>query len=83
MTSPERWARLSSVGFALDGGAVDVAAALDTVLEVFDASADPVDDFEGVAVRRFVLSLRAALEARARGQGLPRGGPPGGVHRSS
>ena len=34
---------------------------LDNVLEVFPADLDPVDDFEGWAVRRLALSLRRAL----------------------
>ncbi|MBE2252762.1 MAG: hypothetical protein IAE78_24740 [Myxococcus sp.] len=40
----------------------DALAALDAVLEVFDATIEPVDDGEGAAVRRFALSLRRALE---------------------
>lgn len=74
MTAPERWARVSSIAFQLEAGAVSVPVALETLLEVFDASADPVDDFEGVAVRRLLLSLQRA----AGGAG---GGLQAGVHR--
>lgn len=35
---------------------------LDSVLEVFPSSMDPVDDFEGYAIRRMALALRRALE---------------------
>lgn len=34
---------------------------LDSVLEVFGPSIDPVEDFEGYAVRRLALALREAL----------------------
>jgi hypothetical protein len=60
-----RWAALTGGAFRLDElgqpSQADVLAMLDTVLEVFDAKIDPVDDFEGAAVRRFALSLRRAL----------------------
>ncbi|MFO7155629.1 MAG: hypothetical protein DIU72_003285 [Pseudomonadota bacterium] len=35
--------------------------ALDSALEVFGPEIDPVDDFEGYAVRRLALALRDAL----------------------
>jgi hypothetical protein len=35
---------------------------LDSLLEVFPSSVDPLEDFEGYAVRRMVLALRHALE---------------------
>lgn len=57
-----RWAQLSNAAFLIDSKTASVEVAIDTVLEVFDASIDPVDDFEGAAVRRFVLSFRRALE---------------------
>lgn len=61
-----RWASLTSAAFRLDAltapSVRDALAALDAVLEVFDATIEPVDDGEGAAVRRFALSLRRALE---------------------
>ena len=39
---------------------------LDSVLEVFPSSVDPVDDFEGYAIRRMALALRRALEDSGR-----------------
>ena len=38
------------------------ASYLDSVLEVFPSSVDPVEDFEGYAIRRMALVLRRALE---------------------
>ena len=35
---------------------------LETLLEVFPSSVDPLEDFEGYAVRRMLLALRHALE---------------------
>lgn len=35
---------------------------LENLLEAFPSSVDPVEDFEGYAVRRMLLSLRRALE---------------------
>jgi hypothetical protein len=65
-----RWDHLVQASFSLDE---DVAAgtitprALDlwlaSVTEVFDAAADPVEDFEAWTVRRFATSLRSALAA--------------------
>lgn len=64
--APRRWASLSSLAFALDElpspRREDLAVALDTVLELFDEQLDPVEDFEGAAVRRFARSLQRALE---------------------
>jgi hypothetical protein len=39
---------------------------LDSVLEVFPSSVDPVEDFEGYAIRRMALALRRALEESGR-----------------
>lgn len=38
---------------------------LDNVIEVFEP-ADPVDDWEGYAVRRMAIALREALDATSR-----------------
>jgi hypothetical protein len=38
-----------------------VQAMLDSLLEVFPASIDPVDDFEGFALRRLAQALRRTL----------------------
>lgn len=35
---------------------------LESLLEVFPSSVDPLEDFEGYAVRRMLLALRRALE---------------------
>lgn len=64
---PSRWASLTASAFRLDALATpsvrDARAALDHVLEVFDAHVEPAEDFEGAAVRRFALSLQRALGA--------------------
>jgi hypothetical protein len=39
---------------------------LDSLLEVFPSNLDPVEDFEGYAVRRMALALRRALEQGGR-----------------
>ncbi len=39
---------------------------LDSVLEVFPSSLDPIEDFEGYAIRRMALALRRALEESGR-----------------
>lgn len=39
---------------------------LDSLLEVFPPNLDPVEDFEGYAVRRMTLALRRALEQSGR-----------------
>ena len=38
-----------------------VKAMLDSLLEVFPASIEPVDDFEGFALRRLAQALRRTL----------------------
>lgn len=37
---------------------------LESLLEVFPSSVDPLEDFEGYAVRRMALALRRALESQ-------------------
>ena len=39
------------------------AERLDSTLEIFPAGTDPVEDFEGYAVRRLLLALRPLLLA--------------------
>lgn len=39
---------------------------LDSLLEVFPSHLDPLEDFEGYAVRRMVLAVRRALEQSGR-----------------
>lgn len=38
---------------------------LDGLLEVFPSAVDPVDDFEGYAVRRLLLALSRSLDVTA------------------
>jgi hypothetical protein len=66
----DRWQNLVHGAFLLDEGLASTSeeerlhcasAMLDSFLEVFPSSVDPVDDFEGYAVRRLLLSLRRAL----------------------
>lgn len=58
----DQLARLPSSAFHTDERRHLVRALLDNLLEVFPASLDPVDDFEGYAVRRLSLALRRSLE---------------------
>lgn len=55
--------RLSEGGEAFDAGE-EVVRALDSALEVFGPEIDPVDDFEGYALRRFALALRQSLRRK-------------------
>ena len=57
-----RWAHLVNAAFHLEE-TKNVSVALDSVLESFDSDIEPVDDFQGYAVRRFVLALKEALTA--------------------
>jgi hypothetical protein len=75
MSRTDRWQHLVERAFRLSetvsaGGApaasrAEALALLDSVLEVFPVSIDPVEDFEGYAVRRLALALREALLAAA------------------
>jgi hypothetical protein len=60
-----RWGHLVGAAFRLDEAAPAdphaVLRALESVLEVFDAQLDPVDDYPGYAVRRLAMSLHKAL----------------------
>jgi hypothetical protein len=71
----DRWQNLVSRAFLLEeqlragGGAAPPSGRkaaveyLESTLDVFPSSLDPVDDFEGYAVRRMVQGLLAALRA--------------------
>ncbi|WP_373045798.1 hypothetical protein [Vulgatibacter sp.] len=65
----DRWQNLVSGAFRLGeaGGGEKPDAAreyLDNVLEVFGPGIDPLEDWEGYAVRRMALALREALSER-------------------
>ncbi|QRN95150.1 hypothetical protein JRI60_39660 [Archangium violaceum] len=75
----DRWQSLVAGAFLLEetlaskegpgdtSGAIPPALRyLDSLLEVFPSSLDPVEDFEGYAVRRMALALRRALEQGGR-----------------
>jgi len=75
----DRWQSLVAGAFLLEEtlaskeGPGDASGALppalrylDSLLEVFPSSLDPVEDFEGYAVRRMALALRRALEQGGR-----------------
>lgn len=70
----DRWQNLVNAAFLLDSGRAgalqDATALVEHVLEVFGPTIDPVEDFEGYAVRRFALALREAL-AREAGRRTP------------
>lgn len=73
MTRDDRWQNLVTGAFHLDDelGSVRTRGAvarrrlaieyIDSILEVFPADLDPVEDFEGYAVRRLAQSLRRAI----------------------
>jgi hypothetical protein len=73
----DRWQSLVAGAFLLEetltskeaavreAGAIPPALRyLESLLEVFPSSVDPLEDFEGYAVRRMALALRRALEAQ-------------------
>ncbi len=64
---PERWQHLVTLAFdvqaAKSSGSQAAAAAVESALEVFRSNLDPVEDFEGYAVRRLLLALRECLAA--------------------
>lgn len=70
----DRWQHLVSGAFALDekrpkgkkraANTRDAIAYLESVLEVFPPSVDPLEDFEGYAVRRAALALLGALDPK-------------------
>lgn len=71
----DRWQNLVSRAFLLEeqlqtsggtarpDGVKAAVAYLESTLDVFPSSVDPVEDFEGYAVRRMVQGLLAALRA--------------------
>jgi hypothetical protein len=69
MAHDNRWANLVNAAFLLDQtprkpgpeGRQPALSMIESALEVFPPSIDPVDDFEGYAVRRLLLALKAAL----------------------
>jgi hypothetical protein len=69
MAHDNRWANLVNTAFLLDqvprgSGPEGLRSALtmiESALEVFPPSIDPVEDFEGYAVRRMLLALNAVL----------------------
>lgn len=66
---PDRWTHLVNTATWLESRspqthAVVVVAALDSALEIFSAGVEPTDDFEGYAVRRFLLALRDGVKDR-------------------
>lgn len=70
----DRWANVARTAFLLneqctlqpdaplEARLVHVRAAIHSLLEVFPTGVDPLDDFEGYAFRRWVVSLDRALQ---------------------
>jgi len=71
VTREDRWGALVNAAFAIDEAGASgapsqramAAERLDSTLEIFPAGTDPVEDFEGYAVRRLLLALRPLLLA--------------------
>jgi hypothetical protein len=69
MAHDNRWANLVNTAFLLDQtprnpgpeGLQPALSMIESALEVFPPSIDPVEDFEGYAVRRLLLALKAVL----------------------
>jgi len=66
----DRWTHLVTAAFLLEEGGPSADAAeragralglIESALEVFPSSLDPVEDYEGYAVRRLLLALRTRL----------------------
>ncbi len=74
MADDNRWANLVNTAFLLDQaprspgpeGLRPALAMIESALEVFPATVDPVEDFEGYAVRRLLLALNAVLSESVR-----------------
>lgn len=81
MQPTDRWANLVNTAFLLDQaprqpgpeGLRPALSMLTSALEVFPAAVDPVEDFEGYAVRRLLLALEAVLSEQ-----VPPAPPPEG-----
>ncbi len=69
MANENRWANLVNTAFLLDQmprtsgpeGLQSALTMIQSALEVFPSTLDPVEDFEGYAVRRFLLALLDSL----------------------
>ena len=66
-----RWQHLAQAAFLLeehaakpDRSAQGMLAPIESALELFTAGIDPVEDFEGYAVRRMLLAVRECFAAR-------------------
>lgn len=57
-----RWQHLVILAFSLEEGQT-ASSVIASALEVFGPDVDPVEDFEGYAVRRLLLALRQRIEA--------------------
>ncbi|MFZ5445067.1 MAG: hypothetical protein ACOZQL_34070 [Myxococcota bacterium] len=57
MTHATRWARVISAAEEISRNPEAARAQLETLLEHFERDVDPVDDFEGFAVRQLVSAL--------------------------
>ena len=63
----DRWQHLCTISELIaearqdSGGLAEVALLLESVLEVFPSSLDPVSDFEGFSVRQFTKALHSAV----------------------
>ena len=75
MADDSRWAHLVNAAFLLDQAPRasgpeslrPVLTLLQSALEVFPPSIDPVEDFEGYSVRRLLLALEDSLSHTLRG----------------
>lgn len=69
MAHDNRWANLVNTAFLLDQtprrpgpeGLRQALTMIESALEVFPSTIDPVEDLEGYAVRRLLLALNAVL----------------------
>lgn len=74
MAHDNRWANLVNTAFLLDQlprrsgpeGLQSALTMIQSALEVFPPSIDPVEDFEGYAVRRLLLALLESLSHQQR-----------------
>lgn len=72
MARDDRWQHLVQLAFRLSESVQDpespaareAVRALDSALEVFGPEIDPIEDFEGYALRRLLLALRTAIQSR-------------------